>query len=792
MNKNYKALDFDRILLLLREQTTCAEAGELAVCLEPSCDLASVELLLNQTDDAFLLLAKFGAPSFSGLKNMNNAAARAEAGGLLNTRELLDIAETLRCIRALTEWRAHCSGVKSCLDRYFECLTPNKYLENRINQVIISEEEISDNASEELADIRKKKKSASLRVKEQLDKMVRSQHYQKFLQDPIVTMRNGRYVVPVKNEFRAEIQGLVHDSSSSGATVFVEPIGVVEANNQIRVLENKERVEIERILYELSAEAGSFSDSIRSSFDCGVQLNLIFAKAHLAYKMKASRPVVNSRGTVNLKNARHPLIDKNKVVPVNVMLGDTFDALIITGPNTGGKTVSIKTVGLLTLMTMCGLLIPVSDQSEISVFHKILVDIGDEQSIEQSLSTFSAHMTNIISIMEEADDKSLVLIDELGAGTDPVEGAALAVSILEDIRAKGAKIAATTHYAELKAYALQTPRVVNGCCEFDVETLKPTYKLLIGVPGRSNAFAISDHLGMDKGVIERAKALVSEENKRFEQVVEKLEISRQSMESEKSKASQLYAQAQAAYEKAKAEKARMDSDREKEIEMARAEGRRIIESARQQSNELIAQLDLLRKEKAAVESAEFARKAKSEIKAKLNAFEDLINPVEVRETEDEEYTLPRPLEIGDRVYVRALQKEGEVLSCSDKGGNIEIQSGAMKLRVKQEGLRLLGRKQEKPQKTSVIRKNTDRANVQVNQSCDLRGKVVEEALMELDLFIDRCQLSGISEFTVIHGKGTGALRKAVQEYLRHHQCVRTYRLGVYGEGENGVTIVTLK
>lgn len=793
MNKHYAALELDKILTMLAAEATCREAADLALQLEPSQEAGEVQRLLDQTEDAFQLLARFGAPSFSGLKNVTNPVSRAAAGGLLNTRELLDIGGTLRCIRSLYEWRSHSSGCKSGLDLFFEALLPNKYLETKIHEIILSEEEISDKASDALFDIRRKMKAAAQRVREQLDKMIRSSHYKNALQEPIVTQRNGRFVVPVKNEFRSEVPGLVHDSSSSGATVFIEPISVVEANNDIRVLQNHEREEIERILYELSAEAGSFSDSIISSFHGAVQLNLIFAKAHLAYKMKAAKPILNKDGIVELKNARHPLLNPAAVVPTNIILGSSFDTLMITGPNTGGKTVTIKTLGLFTLMAMCGLLLPVSDQSKVSVFRHILVDVGDEQSIEQNLSTFSAHMTNIIAIMEQADPQSLVLIDELGAGTDPIEGAALATAILEQLRGQGAKIAATTHYAELKAYALQTPGVVNGCCEFDVKTLKPTYRLLIGVPGRSNAFAISERLGMGSAVVERARQLVSEENKSFEQVVAQLEESRQSLEGERGEAQRLMEQAKQIDQAARAEKDTVSREKERELERAKGEARRIIDAARRQSEELMRELDRIRKEAASMASADAARTAKSQIKARLNRFDDLVDPLQQAEIEDEAYVLPRPLKVGDIVFIKSLGSEGEVAALPDKNGNVQISSGAIKTRVPLEMLRLTNKKKEQPKGRSIrAAHTTSRANTQVALNCDLRGKTVEEALLDVDLFLDHAVMSGLGEVTVIHGKGTGALRKAIQEHLRHHRSVKTFRLGVYGEGENGVTVVTLK
>ncbi|MBO5798172.1 MAG: endonuclease MutS2, partial [Clostridia bacterium] len=491
MKRDHLALELDKVLELLAAETTCADAAEAARALTPSPYLAVAQERLNETEAAWRLMAGFGSPSFGHLQNTVNALRRADAGAVLAPRELLQIAETLRVIRSLHDWRDHCAGIETCLDDRFDTLTPNKYLEEKITTTLVSEDTIADNASPLLADIRRKMRAAAQRVRDQLDKLVRSPAHQKFLQDPIVTIRSGRFVVPVKAEYRGEIPGLVHDTSASGSTVFVEPMGSVEANNEIRVLESKEKAEIERILAELSAEAGTFADQIIANYELLVELNLIFAKARLAYNMRSTMPKLTEDGHILLRRARHPLIDPKKVVAIDVELGAKFDTLVVTGPNTGGKTVSLKTIGLLSLMAMCGLMPPVDDGSSLSVFPHVMADIGDEQSIEQSLSTFSAHMTNIVRILKTTDTRSLVLLDELGAGTDPVEGAALAIAILEQLRTQGARIAATTHYAELKAYAIRTDGVENGSCEFDVATLRPTYRLLVGIPGRSNAFAIS-------------------------------------------------------------------------------------------------------------------------------------------------------------------------------------------------------------------------------------------------------------------------------------------------------------
>lgn len=654
--KHYRALELDKILKLLAAETACDDAAELALQLTPSTSLTEVQRILTDTDEAHTLLARFGAPSFGGLKNVTNSLRRAEAGGTLNMAELLRIAGVLRTLRGIVEWRAKSAGVQSCLDWRFDSLMPNKYLEDRIYNAILSEEEMADSASPQLAAIRRKIRSASSRVREQLDKMIHSSVYQKYLQDPIVTLRGGRFVVPVKAECRGEIAGLVHDTSSSGATVFVEPMGVVEANNQVKVLQSQEQAEIERILAELSAETGNFSSGTISGYQAAVELNLIFAKANMGYKMKASMPIVNDKHRILLKKARHPLIRADQVVPTDIELGIRFDTLVITGPNTGGKTVSLKTVGLLTLMAMCGLLLPVSENSEISIFNKVLADVGDEQSIEQSLSTFSAHMTNIIRIIEQADESSLILLDELGAGTDPVEGAALAMAILEALRAKGARIAATTHYAELKAYALQTEGVENACCEFDVTTLRPTYRLLIGVPGRSNAFAISLRLGLDSIVVERAKELVSSENTRFEDVVQSLENSRQSLEAERTGAEQARAEAARAQKDAQAIRDSIQAEADKEIEKARHQAAELVARTRGQIDALLNEMDELKRQHNKTLSAE----QKAKLKAGLRSLEETADPIHQKE-EQGEYVLPRPLQVGDTVLLYDIDKKATVL-----------------------------------------------------------------------------------------------------------------------------------
>ena len=790
MNKNHKTLELDLILEKLAAECSCDDAKDLARGLKPACDMAEVEMLLQQTEDAFSLLARFGGPSFSGLKNVNNSLHRAAAGGSLNPKELLDIAYCLRALRTLDEWRNHSSGVKTSLDFFFEGITSNKYLETKILSCIVSEEEIADKASDTLFDIRKKIRSKENSIREKLDSLIHSSHYQQFLQEAIITQRNGRFVVPVKAECRGNVPGLVHDTSSTGATVFIEPASVVDANNDIKVLQGKERDEIMRILYELSAESGDFAESIKHSYESAIRLNLIFAKAHLAYKMKATKPILNNEGIICLKKARHPLIDPKKVVATDIAHGDEYDTLVITGPNTGGKTVSLKTLGLLTLMTMCGLLIPVADRSRVSVFNNILVDIGDEQSIAQSLSTFSSHMVNIIDIMKKADDKSLILIDELGAGTDPVEGAALAVSIIEALREKGAIIAATTHYAELKAYALDTPGVTNGCCEFDIETLRPTYKLLIGVPGRSNAFAILKHLGMTQDVIDNAKAIVGSDNRDFEAVLEKLEASRHALEEERKVAEEMTERARKIEEKAQSEMDKIETLKARELDKAKREAQKLIDVAERKSSQFLLELDKLKKEQTSSNATEIARKTRRAVKAQMGEMDDLINPNELADNWDYDYKLPRNPVPGDRIVIKGIG-EGEVLEF--KNNNVFVKSGLLKTRVKLSDIMILDKPKKKPVKTQHnVYRTSSRADADVKTEIDMRGETVDEALSELGLFIDRCVLNNIEEIRIIHGKGTGALRSAVTDYLKTHPNVSEYRLGRYGEGENGVTIAKLK
>lgn len=787
MNRHYKTLELDKILQRLSQLTTLESSKQMALELEPVFELEKVNKLLKQTDDALALSGRFGSPSFGGAVSCAGSLRRAQAGGCLSASELLKIARTLHVIRTVKEWHSKFGSVETTLDFYFSGLISNKFLEDKITTAIISEDEISDKASPALSDIRRKIRTASSKAREVLDKIIHSSAYIKYLQEAIVTQRDGRYVVPVKSECRNNVPGLVHDTSSSGQTVFIEPMGVVQANNDIKVLKGKEEEEIERILFELSVSAGDFADAIIKSYDNLSYLNLVFAKAELAYRLKASMPVMNDRGRINLKQARHPLIERGSVVPIDINLGLDFDTLVITGPNTGGKTVTLKTVGLLTLMAMCGLLVPCADNSELSVYRRVLVDIGDEQSIEQSLSTFSAHMTNIIRIIKLANSGSLCLIDELGAGTDPVEGAALAIAILEKLRSRGAKIASTTHYAELKEYALKSEGVENGCCEFDVATLKPTYRLLIGVPGKSNAFAISKRLGLGSDVVERAQELVSSESRQFEDVVEKLEKRRQNLEKQLENANRLTAKANTEKQKAENELKKAQRDAEREIERAKQEAQRIVSSTRARADALVEEIEKARKEK------ELTSEQRSRLRRDINQMESNADPIKLKQTPDEEYKLPRLLKVGDEVLIYDIDKNATVLAPPNKDGLVLVQAGIIKTRVELKNLRLLKSQiKPKPDRFSSTRSMPSRVDARPETEVDVRGLTAFEATSVVDKAIDNAVFSGVGKLTIIHGKGTGVLRREINRFLKTNKAVKSRRLGTFGEGEDGVTIVELR
>lgn len=794
----FHTLELDKVLAKLADQANCDDSKRMALSLTPSDDFSTVQLLMKKTSDAYMLSARYTSPSLHKLKNCEMALRKAEKGSNLSLRELMDVSSVLHNIRSVKDWRKRCEGESTSLDPLFEVLTPNRELENTIDNAVLSEEELADSASAELASLRRKINQAKLRVRERLDQLIKSPTQSKYLQEALVTQRDGRFVVPVKSEYRSEIKGLVHDTSSSGATLFIEPMAVVEANNEIRVLQAKEKQEVDRIIMELSVKVGEFAESIIYSYRSLVEIDLYFAKASLAYKMKATVPNILQTGEIDLKRARHPLIDPEKVVPIDVNLGKDFNTLVITGPNTGGKTVTLKTMGLLTLMAMCGLMLPVAENSSISVYKKVLVDIGDEQSIEQSLSTFSAHMTNIVSIIEEADSDSLVLIDELGSGTDPVEGAALAISIMERLAMYGAKVGATTHYAEIKEYALQTPGVCNASCEFDVETLKPTYRLLIGIPGKSNAFAISQRLGLPEEIIEAAKRNISAEKTRFEDVLSQLDQTRQELEKEKEEVDRLRAEQLESKRNLEQFKQKTYKQMDRELQNAQEKANRIVSSVKAESEKLLQELDEIRRQKESEEFSRLVQGAKSSYRSNINRLEDTANPVIGRVKE--EYTPPRPFKKGDLVLITQLNEEGVLLSDPDNAGNVQVQAGIIKTKVPVSDLRLvdkkrrrqLNRMEKKSNGGGVTRTLTDKSQRSASSEIDLRGQTIEEGIMMVDQYIDSCLLMGIKTITIIHGKGTGALRNAIQQHLKNHKAVRSFRLGVYGEGENGVTIAELK
>ncbi len=783
--KHSQVLELNKVLDLLAEKTSCADSADLARAIKPSADIGEVNRLLNMTDEAYVLTERYASPSFGSLRNVKGAVTRAAAGASLSAAELLDIAENLRVYRSLKDWFGRSEQSSPTISPIFDAIVANRFLEDKIFTSIISPEEISDHASTALADIRRKKRAAEASVRDRLEKIIRSTQYQKYLQEAVVTIRGGRYVVPVKSEFRSSVPGLVHDTSSTGATVFIEPSSVVEANNDIKVLISKEEAEIDRILAELSAVAGGFAESISQSYDCATELNLIFAKANLAYSMKAVRPTVTTDGITRLRRARHPLIDKNKVVPIDIEIGDRFDTLVITGPNTGGKTVTLKTLGLLTLMTACGLLIPVGEGSQVSVFDMVMADIGDEQSIEQSLSTFSSHMVNLIEIIKDAGKNSLVLLDELGAGTDPVEGAALAMAIIEKLREKGCLVAATTHYSELKSYAIDTFGVENACCEFDVKSLRPTYRLMIGVPGRSNAFAISERLGLPKDIVDRADALIAENDARLESVVRTLEEARSSVDAEREEAKRLRELLERAENDAKATRQAAEEERKKIIDKANKIAENIVQKATRGANAMIDEIDRIRKE-TAKEGDDRARRARAAMKQGMNNLQG-----GEKDEPKSTYKLPRPLKVGDRVTIADIDKQGDVLSLPDADGYVFVQAGIIKTKVKVENLRLEENAKPKVDRSSG-RRTLSRSKEPVRTELDLRGMTADEGVMEMERFIDTAVVSGINIITVIHGKGTGVLRRAVHDALRGHKNVHTYRLGVFGEGEDGVTVIELK
>ncbi len=778
---------------MLAECAPTEGSRELALALKPETDPDRIIRMQRETTEAKALQTVKGMPSFGRVKDVCDAAERAAKGAVLSQRDLLDIANVLRTSRSLLEYLRTDRRENLSVDSIFERLIPDKKLEDRIYTAIISEETVADEASPELSNIRRKMKNTNNRIKDSLQSFI-SGAYSKYLQENIITMRNGRYVIPVKVECKNDVRGLVHDTSASGATLFIEPLSVVEANNELRVLQVKEANEIERILTELSEACGAIEQAIRLNYRNITELAFIFAKSELSFKLDGTPARITGDRRMNLIRARHPLLDAKKVVPITVTLGGDMSTLVITGPNTGGKTVTIKTLGLFALMAQSGLHIPASDTSEICIFDDIFADIGDEQSIEQSLSTFSSHMVNIVGITEKVNARSLVLIDELGAGTDPVEGAALAIAVLEKVRSVGALCAATTHYAELKAFALETPGFVNASCEFDVNTLKPTYRLIIGTPGKSNAFAISSKLGLSDEIVERAKALVSAENKHFEDVIEKLEASRLEMDKNLAEAERLRRE----FEEYKAQNEKKIADQlalaERELEKARAQAVSIVESAKISSEYVMEQLEKVKKERESANLAATLEESRRNIRKHLRESDNKINPVMEKVAED--YVLPRPLKKGDDVLLININKKGVVLDTPDKDGNVNVQAGIIKTRTKVSNLMLLD--ENKVTFTDAQKKqiSADKYRVTVSRDfkneIDLRGLNGDDAWYMVDKYFDEAHIAGIHSLRLIHGKGTGALKNALWQYLKKDPRVVSYRYGKYGEGDLGVTVVEVK
>ena len=784
--KSIQTLELPRVLEKLAEQAVTAEGKDRCLALRPFTDADDVQRALDETTAAVNMTALRGSPSFSGVRPVRASLQRADMGGALNTRELLDIAAVLRSARSAKEYgEGEGDRAKTCIDHLFRSLTTNRFLEEKITGAIVGEDEIADAASPELAAIRRHIRATASKVRDILNKLI-SSNQAKYLQDAIITQRNDRFVVPVKSEHKNDVPGLVHDVSSSGSTFFIEPMGVVKANNELKELQSREEKEIERILAELSAECAQFKEDIAQDYDLLIILDVIFAKARLAYRMRGAAPRLDEKG-LYLRKARHPLLDPNKAVSNDLMLGESFDTLVITGPNTGGKTVTLKTIGLLTMMAQCGLHIPVGDGSCVKVFSRVLSDIGDEQSIAQNLSTFSSHMVNIVGILEQADDETLILFDELGAGTDPIEGAALAAAIIESAREMGALVAATTHYAELKVYAMTTPGVENASCEFDVDSLAPTYRLLIGIPGKSNAFAISQRLGLPKEIIQKAAARIDAENVRFEDVLTQLDEQRQEMEREKEAAAKLRREMEETAKASREYKAQMEAQRLKAVEKAQAEARAILDEARDTADQVFKELNDMRRRQRKEEDWQRVNDERAALRHRLNEAEGKLG----QRPEEPAPPPTRPAKAGDTVELVKMGTQATVLAVN-KDGSLQLQAGILKITAKQDEVRVVEGESIKSAKKVVQRAEHKLRSLGASPEVDLRGMMTDEAIGALDLFLDNAVLGKLNEVRIIHGKGTGAVRKAVRDHLKRSRYVKSFRPGRYGEGEDGVTIAELK
>lgn len=787
--KSLNILELPAVLEMLAAEAVTEGGKEACLDLWPSADRLEVKNRLAETSAAKDMMVVRGSPSLSGIKDIRPSLSRADLGGSLNTIELLSIARVLQCARLVKGYIADDKTGKTSIDHLFYALHANRFLEEKITGSIVGEDEIADSASSELASIRRKMRAAGARVRECLQKIISSPSYAKVLQEPIITMRSDRFVVPVKAECKGAIQGLVHDISASGATLFIEPMAAVKANNELRELAAKEKTEIDRILAALSAECAEHAEDIASDYSYLIALDTIFAKAKLSYKLNGIEPELREKGAV-LRRARHPLLPKDKAVPISLELGDDFDTLIITGPNTGGKTVTLKTIGLLNVMAQCGLHIPADDGSGVPVYRHVLADIGDEQSIEQNLSTFSAHMTNIVHILDECDDNSLLLFDELGAGTDPTEGAALAIAVIEYARKLGANVAATTHYAELKVYATTESGIQNASCEFDVETLSPTYRLLVGIPGKSNAFAISERLGLGKDIIDDAKARIGVQNASFEATIEKLEQTRLLLERDREETARKLREAEESAKKAAFMRAELSVRLEKADEKARREAERIISEARQTAESTFSELDDMRRRINEAEQAHEINEARTQLRRKLNETQTKLK-AKAPEMPVQEKKSARDVRAGDTVEIKSMGVKAEVVDINPDG-TLNLRAGIMSVKLKPDDVYLIEGHAAKQKKQSVTLAGSTAPRAAVSPEIDLRGMESIEAVSAAEQYIDSAVMGKLKTVTIIHGKGTGALRAAVQQMLRRNKAVKSFRLGRFGEGESGVTIVELK
>lgn len=787
--KSLNILELPTVLEMLAAEAVTDGGREACFKLRPSADRLEVKNRLAETSAAKEMMVVRGSPSLSGIKDIRPSLSRADLGGSLNTIELLNIARVLQCARLVKGYTSDDKLGKSCIDHLFAALHANRFLEEKITGSIVGEDEIADSASSELANIRRKIRAAGARVRDCLQKIISSPSYAKVLQEPIITMRSDRFVVPVKAECKGAIPGLVHDISASGATLFIEPMAAVKANNELRELAAKEKTEIERILAELSADCAAHAEDIASDYSYLITLDGIFARAKLSYKLNGIEPELREKGVV-LRRARHPLLPKDKAVPISLELGEDFDTLIITGPNTGGKTVTLKTIGLLNVMAQCGLHIPADDGSGVPVYRHVLADIGDEQSIEQNLSTFSAHMTNIVHILGECDADSLLLFDELGAGTDPTEGAALAIAVIEHARKLGADVAATTHYAELKVYATNENGIQNASCEFDVETLSPTYRLLVGVPGKSNAFAISERLGLSKDIIDDAKARIGVQNASFEATIEKLEQTRALLERDRAETAKKLREAEESAKKAAFLRAELSVRLEKADEKARRDAERIISDARRTAEDTFAELDEMRRKMNDDEQAQEVNRARSELRRKLNESQGKLK-AKAPEQPKEEKKSAREVRAGDTVEIKSMGVKAEVVDVNPDG-SLNLRAGIMNVKLKPDDVYLIEGHAAKQKKQSVTLAGSTAPRAAVSPEIDLRGMESIEAVNAAEQYIDSAVMGKLKTVTIIHGKGTGALRAAVQQMLKRNKAVKSYRLGRFGEGESGVTIVELK